>query len=102
MILPTDGIMLLLIRKMYAELKEYEEDYAAFPKWYSLASDKRFAFMQEVYENACNLMLTENEIKALLPIDGILDLCWDIWYEYRCPISCVLMKASFFAMNGVV
>lgn len=101
MVLPTDGMMLQLIRQMYVELKEYEEDYAAFPQWYSLASDKRFAFMQDVYENACNLILTEKEIKALLSVDGVLSFCWDVWYEIHCPKDYVLVVASRFVLDGV-
>lgn len=102
MILSSEDIMLQLIQQMLIELKEYKEEYYASPKWYSLKSDNRFTFMQDVYENALSLNLTEKEIKALLAIDGVLSFCWDVWYEFRCPKDYVLITASHFVLSGVV
>jgi len=92
-----------LLEKLRFEIADYEQDYRLCPKPdYKLSDDERYLFFLEVLDFCSETRFSHRIVSALCSVDGLLMVCWDIWYEYECPIKTVLLKAAASARNGVV
>lgn len=76
MVTDNDSLMLQLIRKLYSELVEYESDFETSSDEQKFFEYPKYAFIQDVYKGACNVLLNREEIVALLCTDDILECCW--------------------------
>jgi len=92
-----------LLKKLHFEIADYEQDYRLCPKPdYKLSDDERYLFFLEVLDFCSETSLSHRTVSALCSVDGLLMVCWDIWYLYGCSLTSVLNRAVKSVRNGEV
>lgn len=94
----------LLMKKLQDELAEYKELEQNISLNRSPKGDERYSLYTRIIAmtEGGDMDLDEETLNALIDIDGVLEYCWDLYWQREVPVNCLYRELLYCYKEGEV